>query len=118
MNFIPYKFYIYLHLIFSLVLLPLPFIFNQNSNSKVLTIIAIFIFTTNLLASNLLKINFINLTPRISILINFLFGTIISFTPYLFNFTEQTNLVVSIYILSFLSLITLFFTQINQEEQE
>lgn len=120
MSFISYKIYLYLHLAYSIALFFLPIVLGQGLATKSLSLFSLLVFICNLLASQLfLKVDGLTkiLRPRILLLTNFLFGSLVTFIPYLFNFTDQRNLMFVTYVVSFLSLLTLFFLQTPQEEQ-
>lgn len=116
MNILPYKYFIYLNYLICAAIAGLSFLFTKN-----LTVgfpfagLALGLFFVQA-SSKQVPFPKSELIPiKIVLLITFLFAIIFTFLPQLLSFNNNTELLYTIYICSFLQLFSLFLVKIEEE---
>lgn len=119
MSILPYKYFIYFNYLICAAIAGLSFLFAKNLTiSFPLMVLALGLFFIQA-SSKQVPFPKSELLPiKIVLLVTFLFAIIFTFLPQLLNFSNNTELLYTIYICSFLQLFSLFFVKIEEETQK
>jgi len=116
MSILPYKYFIYFNYLICAAIMGLSFLFAQNlAISFPLMILALILFFVQASSKQVPFPKNEILSPKIVLLVTFLFAIVFTFLPQLLNFNSNLELVYTIYITSFLQLLSLFLVNIEPE---
>lgn len=118
MSLLPYRFFVYLNSILGLSLVIVPWIISPSTSTAnlVLSIIGLLILGSVTFSHNSgLPVK--SMWPeRAALFLVFLMGVVLNFTPYFLNFTDNSNLLITIFVVSGLGLFSLIFSDFNPAE--
>jgi len=112
MSFLSYKLFTYLNIFIGALLVILPWVISKSVAGNVVTVvlglilIAALIFSKN---NGVTKLEYLD--NRLTLLIVFVSTVILNFAPYIFNFTNESNLVWLVFGSSAVTLLSLIFTK-------
>lgn len=117
MSFLPYKIFIYLNLLVGVLLVISPWVLSKSSGNIAVAILGLIVILAVLFseANGLTQFKYLN--KRVSLLILFVSSILLNFTPYIFSFTKETNLVWIVFGGSTALLLSLIFTKFEIEEE-
>ena len=119
MSILPYKHFIYFNYLICAAIAGLSFLFAKNLTvSFPLMALALGLFFIQASSKEVPFPKSELLPVKIVLLITFLFAIIFTFLPQLLSFNNNTELLYTVYICSFLQLGSLFFVKIKEESQK
>ena len=119
MSILPYKYFIYFNYLICAAIAGLSFLFSKNlTTSFPLMLLALGLFFIQASSKQVPFPKNEILPVKIVLLITFLFAIIFTFLPQLLSFNNNTELLYTVYICSFLQLVSLFFVKIEEEPQK
>ena len=116
MNFLPYKYFIYLNYFLCAVIVVIPYLLSGNlSGNLVLSLFGLALFFVQASSKSVPFPKTEFLPVKVVILVTFLSAIVLTFLPQLLNFTNNSGLILTIFGVAFLQLASLFFAKIEEK---
>lgn len=116
MNFLPYKYFIYLNYFLCAVIVGVPYLLSSSlSANLVLSLLGLALFFVQASSKSVPFPKTEFLSVKIVILVTFLSAIMLTFLPQLLNFTNNSTLLLTIFGVAFLQLTSLFFVKIDEK---